>query len=53
VKTRSRETQQEPEGVAVRSDGVRAGLSLPHETVDEEALEERLKSHGLTSGRDF
>jgi hypothetical protein len=42
VKTRSREAQQEPEGVAVRS-----------ETVDEEALEERLKSHGRISSRDF
>jgi len=53
VQTRGREPQQEPEGVAVRTDGVRAGLSLPNEAVDEEALEKRLKSHDRTSGRDF
>jgi hypothetical protein len=33
-----REGEQQPEGVAVRGDGVATGLSLPHEPVREEPL---------------
>jgi hypothetical protein len=46
-----RELQEQPKGIAIAGDGVRAGLALLHEPIHEERLHQRGQCGGGGHGR--